>query len=51
MRGLVLFVASILVGTGVQQVVAQGDGFVLNHVGIAVPNLTETAAYYTQKLG
>jgi len=51
MRGLVLFVAGILVGTAVQTTVAQNDAFVLNHVGLAVPNVAEAAKYYTDTLG
>jgi catechol 2,3-dioxygenase-like lactoylglutathione lyase family enzyme len=51
MRGLVLFVAGILVGTAAQTTLAQNDAFVLNHVGLAVPDLTQAAAFYTEKLG
>jgi lactoylglutathione lyase len=54
MRGLVLFVAGILVGASVQTGIAQNDktGVVgLNHVGIAVPDIPAAAAYYTEKMG
>ena len=54
MRGLVLFVAGILVGAAVQTTIAQNErpGVVgLNHVGVAVPDIPAAAAYYTQKLG
>lgn len=54
MRGVVLFVAGILVGLAVQNAVAQSQnqGLVgLNHVGISVPNLDEAVAYYTKTLG
>ena len=52
MRGLVLFVAGVLVGLAVQTAVAQNEGIVgLNHVGINVPNIEETVAFYTQKMG
>ena len=54
MRGLVLFVAGILVGAAVQTTVAQNErpGVVgLNHVGVAVPDIPAAAAYYTEKLG
>lgn len=54
MRGLVLFVAGILLGAAVQTTVAQNDrpGVVgLNHVGVAVPDIPAAAAYYTEKLG
>ena len=48
MRGLVLFVAGILVGTAAQTTLAQNDAFVLNHVGLAVSNVGEAAAFYTR---
>jgi catechol 2,3-dioxygenase-like lactoylglutathione lyase family enzyme len=51
MRGLVLFVAGVLVGVGVQTTVAQNEVVGLNHVGMAVPNIPEAAAFYTQKMG
>lgn len=51
-RGLVLFVAGILVGLAAQAGLAQGQNDIaLNHVGIAVPNVNEAVAYYTQKMG
>ena len=54
MRGLLLFVAGILVGLAVQAAMAQNQnrGIVgLNHVGISVPNLEEAVAYYTKTMG
>src|SRR6058998_619492 len=54
MRGVLLFVAGILVGLAFQSAVAQGpnSGIVgLNHVGISVPNLDQAVAYYTKTLG
>ena len=52
MRGVVLFVAGILVGLAVQNAVAQKRTEVyVNHVGIAVPSVPEALAFYTQKLG
>ena len=54
MRGVLLFVAGILVGLAFQSAVAQSpnSGIVgLNHVGISVPNLDEAVAYYTKTLG
>lgn len=51
MRGLVLFVTGITVGVAVQTAVAQNVGLVgLNHVGMNVPNIEETVAFYTQKM-
>jgi catechol 2,3-dioxygenase-like lactoylglutathione lyase family enzyme len=54
MRGLVLFVAGILVGLGVQSTLAQNQndaGVVLNHVGLSVPSIPDAAAFYIQKMG
>jgi catechol 2,3-dioxygenase-like lactoylglutathione lyase family enzyme len=52
MRGIVLFAAGILVGLAAQATLAQGQNQVaLNHVGIAVPNVNEAVAFYTQKMG
>src|SRR6266852_6202442 len=53
MRGLVLFVAGALCGLAVQTTVAQNDGsgVILNHVGLSVPSIPDTAAFYTQKMG
>src|SRR5713101_8147373 len=52
MRGLVLFVAGILVGLAFQTAVAQNEVVVgLNHVGLSVPSIPEAAAFYTQKMG
>lgn len=52
MRGVVLFVAGILVGLAVQTAVAQKRTEVyVNHVGIAVPSVPDALTFYTQKLG
>jgi catechol 2,3-dioxygenase-like lactoylglutathione lyase family enzyme len=54
MRGPFLFVAGIVVGLGVEAIVAQSPnrGIVgLNHVGINVPNLDQAVEYYTKTLG
>jgi catechol 2,3-dioxygenase-like lactoylglutathione lyase family enzyme len=52
MRGVVLFVAGVLVGVVVQAGAAQNDGIVgLNHVGLAVQSIPEAAAFYTEKMG
>jgi catechol 2,3-dioxygenase-like lactoylglutathione lyase family enzyme len=52
MRGLVLFVAGIVVGLTAQAGLAQGPtDQALNHVGLAVPNMSEALAFYTQKMG
>jgi catechol 2,3-dioxygenase-like lactoylglutathione lyase family enzyme len=56
MRGMLLFVAGLLVGLLVQVAIAQNrsenHGIVgLNHVGISVPNLDEAVAYYTKTMG
>ena len=53
MRGLMLFVAGIVVGLAVQTTVAQttAPGVPLNHVGIAVPSIPDAAAFYIQKMG
>ena len=54
MRGLVIFVAGLLVGVAVQSTIAQSGrtGVVgLNHVGVAVPDIPAAAAYYTEKMG
>jgi methylmalonyl-CoA/ethylmalonyl-CoA epimerase len=52
LRAIVFFAAGILVGLAVPSTLAQGRNQVaLNHVGIAVPNVNEAVAYYTQKMG
>lgn len=49
---IVFFFAGLLVGAAAQATPAQGRNEVaLNHVGIAVPNVNEAVAYYTQKMG
>lgn len=52
MRVLVVFLAGLLVGLMTQVSMAQNQGIVgLNHVGLAVANIDETVAFYTQKMG
>lgn len=52
MRGLVLFIAGMLVGLAIQTTSAQNQSVVaMNHVGINVPNINEAITYYTQKMG
>jgi catechol 2,3-dioxygenase-like lactoylglutathione lyase family enzyme len=53
MRGLVLFVAGILVGLAAQATIAQTQTRVemMNHVGINVPNIPDAIKYYTEKMG
>jgi len=55
MRGFLLFVAGILVGTAIQTLVAQspaGNPAVrLKHVAISVPDVPQAVAWYGEKLG
>ena len=54
MRGAILFAAGLFAGLAIQVMTAQtaNTGVVmLNHVGIAVPNIDEAVTYYTQKMG
>ena len=53
MRGVMLFVAGLAVGLTVQTTMAQSDssGVLINHVGLAVPSIPDTAAFYIQKMG
>jgi catechol 2,3-dioxygenase-like lactoylglutathione lyase family enzyme len=54
MRGLVLFVAGILVGTAVQIAVAQTQPKTigrLNHVAVSVTNIDEALKWYGDKMG
>ena len=52
LRAIVFFAAGIVVGLTAQSTIAQGRNEVaLNHVGIAVPNVNEAVAFYTQKMG
>jgi hypothetical protein len=59
MRGMVLFVAGVLVGTGVQALPAQRQDdavdrrgvAMMNHVAINVADLSEAATYYAGKMG
>src|SRR5687768_11160427 len=53
MRTVVVFVAGLLVGLAAHAVSAQNanNGIVgMNHVGIAVSNMDEAVAFYTQKM-
>ena len=57
MRACMLFVTGLLVGVGIHSVAAQkanspNTGLVqMNHVGMNVPDLDATVAYYTKTLG
>jgi catechol 2,3-dioxygenase-like lactoylglutathione lyase family enzyme len=52
MRGVILFVAGLLVGLAVQSTIAQSRPVVaLNHVGMAVPDVAAAASFYTDKMG
>jgi catechol 2,3-dioxygenase-like lactoylglutathione lyase family enzyme len=53
MRIVLVFVAGILVGTGIHTAVAQGarPNLRLNHVGISVKDLPAALQFYEQKLG
>jgi catechol 2,3-dioxygenase-like lactoylglutathione lyase family enzyme len=52
LRAVLFFAAGLGVGLAAQATLAQGrNDVVLNHVAIAVPNVEEAVAYYTQKMG
>ncbi|MFM2124877.1 MAG: Glyoxalase/Bleomycin resistance protein/Dioxygenase superfamily [Acidobacteriota bacterium] len=54
MRGAASFVIGLLAGAVVHVAFAQSTGSgvtMMNHVGIAVPNIPEAVTYYTQKMG
>lgn len=52
MRGPFLFAAGLIVGAAIQAPLAQTQGVrMMNHVAIAVPNVSEAVAYYTEKMG
>jgi catechol 2,3-dioxygenase-like lactoylglutathione lyase family enzyme len=54
MRGLLLFVCGTLVGVLIRTAIAQSNNpgvLRLNHVGVAVSDLDESLAFYTQTLG
>ena len=54
MRGVMLFGAGLLTGLAVHVAMAQSanNGVVMmNHVAVAVPNMVEAVAHYTQKMG
>lgn len=54
MRGAMLFAAGLVTGLAVQVGMAQGGGsgvVMMNHVAVAVPNVAEAVAHYSQKMG
>ena len=53
MRGFMLFVAGLACGLAMQTALAQSDnaGVSINHVGIAVQNIPDAAAWYRDKMG
>ena len=57
MRACLLFLTGLLVGVGLHSVAAQSSnspnkGLVqVNHIGMNVPNLDETVAFYTKTMG
>lgn len=54
MRSLILFLSGAFVGILIQTAMAQNDNpgvLQLNHVGVAVTDLEESLAFYTQTLG
>ena len=58
MRGIYLFGGGILVGLLIQAAIAQSGGqnsnpgvIMLNHVGIAVDDMDESLAFYTETMG
>jgi catechol 2,3-dioxygenase-like lactoylglutathione lyase family enzyme len=58
MRGVMLFVAGLIVGIAVHVGLAQSAGsgaanglVMMNHVAVNVANLDEALTYYTQKMG
>src|SRR5207248_1244703 len=55
MRGVLLFVAGILVGAAIQTTGAQGPPTQLpvrlNHVAISVPDVAQAITWYGEKLG
>ena len=58
MRGIYLFISGILVGLLIQAAIAQSRGqndnpgvIMLNHVGIAVNDMEESLAFYTETMG
>ena len=54
MRGAMLFVVGLVTGLAVHVAWAQNSGsgvVMMNHVAVAVPNIDEAVAYYSQKMG
>ena len=54
MRGAMLFVVGLVTGLAVHVAWAQSSGsgvVMMNHVAVAVPNIDEAVAYYSQKMG
>jgi lactoylglutathione lyase len=54
MRAAMLFVVGLVTGLAVHVAWAQSSGsgvVMMNHVAVAVPNIDEAVAYYSQKMG
>jgi catechol 2,3-dioxygenase-like lactoylglutathione lyase family enzyme len=57
MRGLMMYAAGLLTGLAVHVAMAQSANnanngvMMMNHVAVAVPNMAEAVAHYTQKMG
>jgi catechol 2,3-dioxygenase-like lactoylglutathione lyase family enzyme len=54
MRGIFIFIGGALVGLVIQAAIAQNnnpDVIMLNHVGIAVDDMEESLAFYTETMG
>ena len=52
MRSVTVFAAGLMIGAAIQAPMAQSQGVrMMNHVAIAVPNVNEAVAHYTQKMG
>ena len=54
MRGIAIFVGGVLAGLVLQMAVAQNQNqniVGVNHIGIAVPDMDEALAYYTEVMG
>ena len=54
MRALLIFVLGVVAGQLIQANTGQNDGpgvIMLNHVGIAVDDMEESAAFYTETMG
>ena len=54
MRGIFIFIGGALVGLVIQAAIAQNNNpgvIMLNHVGIAVDDMEESLAFYTETMG